>query len=206
MSEHDFYRPEAKCRAIAAVQAVEAQTSAEVVIAVRRRSGDYRASAYHFGLGAMAIVVGVMLIVPWTFSVAAIVLDGFGAFLGAALLARNLDSLARLLVPRARRQANVDAAARVAFYDLGISRTTGRNGVLVFVSTFERVCAVVPDVGVDVAALGAPWVAVNHELGAAARHRDFEAFIAALERLGPVLGGAMPRAEDDVNELPDEVQ
>lgn len=206
MSEQDFHRPEAKSRAAAAVQVVEAQTSAELVIAVRRRSGDYRANAYHFGLAAMGVVVGALLVVPWTFPVAAIVLDGFGAFLGAALLARNLDSLARRLVPRGRRQANVDAAARVAFYDLGISRTAGRSGLLVLVSTFERACAVVPDVGVDIAALGAPWAKVVGELDAAARVADFEAFLAALERLGPVLGATMPRAEDDVNELPDEVQ
>ncbi len=206
MSEQDFYRAEARRRAAAAVRAVEARTSAELVIAVRRRSGDYRADAYHLGFGAMGLVVGTLLFVPQTFSVGAILLDGFVAFLGASLLARNLDSITRRLVRRTRRQANVDLAARAAFQELGISRTVGRNGVLVFVSTFERACAVIPDVGVDVMALGEPWEAAIGDLRAAVRRADFSAFLAAFERLGPILGTAMPRAQDDVNELPDEVQ
>ncbi len=206
MSEQDFYRAEARRRATAAVRAVEARTSAELVIAVRRRSGDYRADAYHLGFGAMGLVVVALLVAPQTFSVGAIVLDGFVAFLGASLLARNLDSIARPLVRRARRQANVDLAGRAAFHELNISRTSGRNGILVFVSTFERACAVIPDVGVDVAALGEPWEAALRDLRAAVHRPDFEAFLAAFERLGPILEAAMPRAEDDVNELPDEVQ
>jgi putative membrane protein len=206
MSERDFYQQEAKSRAAAAVRAVEALTSAEVVVAVRRVSGDYRAAAYHFGLGAMGVVVGYLLVAPQTYSIAAIVVDGALAFFCGAVLARNFDALARLLVPRSRRQARVDAAARAAFYDLGISRTTGRNGILVFISTFERVCSVVPDIGVDVAALGAPWQRQLAAMSAAVRRPNLSAFLAALEGLGPILGAALPRAEDDVNELPDEVQ
>lgn len=206
MSEKDFFRDEAKRRTAAAVQVVEAQTSAELVVAVRRSSGDYRAAAYHLGLGAMGVTVGILLLVPQVFSVGAIALEGLTAFLVAVLLARNVDSLARLLVRRSRRQANVDQAARAAFYDLGISRTGGRNGILVFVSTFERKCAIIPDLGVDPTALGAPWQESCERLARAVRRPDLGAFIAALEGLGPILGAAMPRAEDDVNELPDEVQ
>lgn len=206
MSEKDFFRDDAKRRAAAAVKVVESQTSAEIVVAVRRRSGDYRAPAYHFGLAVMGLVVGYLLVTPAPFPVGAIALDGFVAFLAALLLALNLDWLARLLVRSSRFAANVNQAARAAFYDLGISRTAARNGILVFVSTFERSCAVVPDVGVDTAALGEDWEAKCTELRHALRRFDLSAFLAALEGLGPILGTRMPRATDDINELPDEVQ
>ena len=206
MSETDFYRDEAKQRTAAAVGRVESLTSAEVVVAVRRRSGDYRAAAYHTGLGAMGLVVAYLLVAPETYSVGAIALDACFGFFLAVVLVRNVDALARLLVPRGRRQTNVDRAARAAFYDLGISRTTGRNGILVFVSTFERAVAVVPDIGVDVAVLGAAYQAQLAELEKAVRRPSVSAFLSALEGLGPILGAVMPRAEDDVNELPDEVQ
>ncbi|MBN2194301.1 MAG: hypothetical protein JW751_15905 [Polyangiaceae bacterium] len=206
MSEKDFYREDAKQRAASSVKVVESQTSAEVVVAVRRRSGDYRAAAYHFGLAVMGLVVGYMLVAPQTFSVAAIALDGLLAFLSAVAVGLSFDSLARLLVRPSRRTANVEQAARAAFYDLGISRTSGRNGILVFVSTFERTCAIVPDIGIDVALLGPPWAAQCAAIQAAVRRPNLTAFLAALEALGPILGGPMPRADDDVNELPDEVQ
>jgi hypothetical protein len=60
-------------------------------------------------------------------------------------LSANVAPLRRLLVRQKRLEADVQAAARAEFYALGISRTSGRNGILVFLSTFERCTAVVPD-------------------------------------------------------------
>ena len=206
MGEAAFFKDDAKKRAAEAVKAVESATSAEVVIAVRRRSGDYRAAAYHFGLGAMGVVVLWMLVSPKEYSVGSMALDGLVAFVVGALLCWNASPIRRLLVLRRTRQTNVDAAGRAAFYDLGISKTSGRNGILVFVSTFERACAVVPDVGVDVAKLGVGWSSAVAAISAAVARADLDATLEAVRTLGPVLGAAMPRQADDVNELPDEVQ
>ncbi len=206
MAEADFFRDAAKQSTASSVKSVEAQTSAEVVVAVRRRSGDYRVAAYHFGFFVGAAVVLYLLVAPQVFSVGDIALDGaLGFGLGMAL-AFNVSALLRLLVREGPLAKSVAAAARVTFFDLGISRTSGRNGVLVFVSTFEQRVVVLADVGIDVAALGPQWIAGCAALSAAVKVRDLAAFERALAGLGPVLGAVMPRAADDVNELPDEVQ
>lgn len=206
MREVDFFRDEAKSRTAQAVKAVEAQTSAEVVVAVRRRSGDYRVFAYHFGFGALAVVTLYLLVTPQVFSIGAIAVDALAAFAIGALVCANVEPLLRAVTRGKTRRANVETAARAAFFDLGISRTSGRNGILVFVSTFERTIAVLNDVGIDVAALGSGWASARDSMARAVERKDFDGFIAALTSLGPVLGGSMPRAADDVNELPDEVQ
>jgi putative membrane protein len=206
MREHDFFSDEAKRRTAQAVTTVEAETSAELVIAVRRRSADYRLVAYHFGFGATAVVTLLLLIVPRAFGLGAIALDALVAFLLGALLCANVDALTRTLTRTATRQVNVETAARVAFFDLGMSRTSRRNGILIYVSTFEGTLAVLTDVGIDTARLGAGWTEVRDAMQQAVRRKDFETFIAGIERLGPMLGAVMPRASDDVNELPDEVQ
>jgi putative membrane protein len=103
-------------------------------------------------------------------------------------------------------QANVDRAARAAFFDLGISRTSGRSGILVYVSLFERRCVVLTDIGLAPSLLEPGWAAAQSELALTVKRRDWAAFHRTLESLGPVLGRAYPRSEDDVNELPDEVQ
>lgn len=185
---------------------MEAQTSAEVVIAVRHRSGNYGIVAYHFGFGALAAVMLFLLVTPQVFSIGAIAVDALAAFGLGALFCANVPALTRALTRGRTRQSNVEAAARAAFFDLGISRTTGRNGILVFVSTFERTVALLADVGIDTTALGAGWTEALGAMQETLRRKDFEAFVAAVERLGSVLGAAMPRAADDVNELPDEVQ
>jgi putative membrane protein len=89
---------------------------------------------------------------------------------------------------------------------LGVGRTRDRNGVLVFVSLFERRVGVVADVGIDPRAMGAAWTdAVGALEASLAAGADTERFLAALAALGPPLAAAMPHRDDDVNELPDEV-
>lgn len=174
-------------------------------MAVRRRSGEYRPAAYHFGFFASGLVVLYLLLTPEVYSVGAIALDGMLGFSVGLLLAFNVSPLLRLLVRDKVLDKSVADAARVAFYDLGISRTSGRNGLLVYVSTFERRCVVLTDVGVDVAALGPAWPERLQALSLAVRRRDLAEFERVLESLGPLLGAVMPRAQHDVNELPDEV-
>ena len=206
MSEGDFFSDDAKRASAVSVRSVEAQTSAEVVVAVRKRSGHYGVLAYHFGAGVAALAVSYLLAAPEVYGVGAIALDGLLAFALGAVLAANFDTLRRLLSRSSTLSQNVNSAARAAFFDLGISRTSGRNGILVYVSLFERRCTVLTDIGIDPAQLEPGWLSAKGALEQAVKARDWPAFRQALESLGPVLGRVHPRSDDDVNELPDEVQ
>jgi putative membrane protein len=204
VSARSFLEDKARSRAAAAVKAVEAQTSAEIVVAVRPRSADYRAACYRWG--CLFSVAGMLYIyfAPKLFYAITIPLDLLLTFAIGFVTAYYVPPLQRLLtLPRDRRD-RVATAARAAFYDLGVSGTTGRNGILVFVSLFERIVEVVPDLRVDPRGLGAGWTDALAAMQKAARRLDGDALWAALESLGPVLGRAMPRSSDDVNELPDE--
>jgi putative membrane protein len=206
MNERDFFSDEAKRGTKASVQSAESQTCAEIVVAVRKASGRYGVLAYHFGLGLAALVVSYLLLVPEEYSSFAIALDGIVAFALGALLAANVDTLRRALSRSSTLDENVNRGARAAFFDLGISRTSGRHGVLVYASLFERRCLVLTDIGVDPARLGARWGASRSELSDSVKRRDLAAFQRAITALGPALCDAHPHAADDVNELPDEVQ
>ena len=133
-------------------------------------------------------------------------LEGLAAFALGALVSSKVSFLRRALVRKKARSENVLRAGRAAFYELGVSATSGRNGILVFVSTFERSCVLVPDLGIHPERLGAAYEAVCNDAMQAVAQMNLDAFFSALEQLGPVLGRAMPRQADDVNELPDEVQ
>jgi len=172
---------------------------------MRKISGTYTDIDAFVGAAAGFVCLLLLLFLPDEFEVVGMPIQ-VALFYGAGFLAsRHLWRLRRGLVSRERRRAAVALAARAAFVERGISRTAGRNGILVYVSMFERVVEVVPDIGVDPAILGAGWAQAIAALGSAVeRNADFEGFLAALRRMGPPLGGAMPRAEDDVNELADE--
>ena len=76
---------------------------------------------------------------------------------------------------------------------------------MVFVSRFEHRAHVVADIGIPIATMGVTWPAATAALETAARNTDVVAFLAALDELGDALAATVPRATDDVNELPDEV-
>jgi putative membrane protein len=206
LSEADFFKPETQQATAGCVRSLEARTSAEVVVTVRRKSGDYRPAAYHFALGLSALVTLYLLLTPEIYSVEAIALEAALSFGLGLLLAMNLGALLRRLVRGRTLEQQVQNAAKVAFFELGISRTAARTGILVFVSTFERRSVVLTDSGIDVAALGSEWPRACAALGTAVAKRDTTAFQHALEALGPILAARLPRSADDVNELADEVR
>ena len=202
MGKREYFSERAKRETTAAIRAVEQETSVELVVAVRKRSAVYRHADYLVGLVALMAALLVILFAEHTFALEAIPLELLAAFALGAAVASRVPPLRRLLTGRKERTEAVRAAARAAFHDLGVSRTKGRTGLLVFVSAFEQAADIVPDIGLDLEKLGPQW---DEPLKRAARKGNLDAIVQALRALGPVLGAAYPRAIDDENELPDEV-
>ena len=205
MSEHAFLEPEAKRRTTDAIVAIEGQTGAEVVVSVRRAAERHVATSLVFGGVVGAVVLVVMLVSPQAYDVRTIPLDTLLAFFLAALACHFVPALKRALTPKARRVRAAERAARAAFVELGIAKTKQRSGLLVFVALFERTAVVVADDGVPTALLGEPYEALVSALTTNAASLDFEAFLATLAGLGPLLAGVLPRRPDDENELCDQV-
>ncbi len=206
MSERAFFLGESKSRVTATIREVEAQTSAELVVAVKHTSGHYRDVDFLGGaVVAFAILYG-LLFLPEPFAIETMPIDVAVGFLLGSLFTAHAPAVRRLFLTRRRMEAAVHTVACASFVDRGISRTKGRNGILVFVSTFERHVEVIADIGIDPKALGDPWRSSVSAAQDAVARLDFDRFVEALRSLGPVLAAAMPHTADDVNELPDEVE
>ncbi len=210
MPERSFYEARARQEAKAAVAAIEAQTSAEIVVCLRPTSGPYRDADYLFGFLLSVAVLVAMLVVDRPFLDGSFPVGVVTAFLFGAVASAHIDPIRRLLVFPARKLAAVRTAARASFVDLGVSRTHRRTGVLLYVSIFERRVEIVPDTGFDavvIKALGPEWKAAVSSLERSLTPGpDLDRFLAAMRALGPILARALPHAATDVNELPDEVQ
>lgn len=202
-----FFAADAKARVAAAIAELERQTSAEVVVALRRRSGHYRHTDFLVGgLLALALLC-VFLYHPEPFDYTYLPLELLVVFAFGALISAYFPPLRRLLTSRRLMAECVRVAARAAFVDLGISKTRDRTGVLVYLSILERRVEVVTDIGVKEEALGAEWATAKAKLvDALARPGTLDGLLGALQGLTPALAAALPRAADDVNELADEVR
>ncbi|MEP7124729.1 MAG: hypothetical protein ABJE95_27620 [Byssovorax sp.] len=203
-TEQAFFGNAAKEQAARAVASIEARTSAEIVLAVRPISGHYRHADYLAGMALGFAALLLLLFLPQPFTVDSMPLDVLAAFTIGAVLSAHAPPLRRLLISRALMDTSVRTAARAAFVDGGIARTRGRTGILVFVSIFERRVEVVGDVAVDPERLGDAYAAAVRTIEKSLSiSLDFAKFLVAVEALGPALETALPRREDDENELSD---
>ncbi len=199
-----FLSDEARGRGQSAVGAFEEKTSAELVLSVKKESSPHAAASLGFGLLLAFISLLVLLFHPYEFDTRWMPLDLLVAFGIGFGFARSLAPVRRIfLLPSARARA-ATAHAKALFHDLGISKTTGRSGVLLVASLLERKVTFVFDVGIpnETRALAEEKVAALEE---ALRRDDFEAYASVIEALGEPFSAALPRQEGDVNELSDEV-
>lgn len=184
------------------VEEIEARTAAELVVCVRGLSGHYKHVDYLCGMVLGFATMVLLLYVPQEIPLEAFPLFVLVAFAAGTSLCANVPAVRRRLVPRVLREESVRLAARAAFYELGVSRTSARTGVLVYVSGLEQRVEVVADVGVDTVSLGTAWdEAVERLNAAAARGDSAEPFLQALRQLGEVLARALPATGDNPNEL-----
>ena len=205
MATRDFFLPEARTRVAGAIEQIERETAAEVVVAVRRRSGHYRHTDLYAGLALSLLMLLVLLFHPYPFEVEWMPANVLVAFAAGALLVGNVAALRRLFTSKHLLRENARMAARAAFYDMGISRTMGRTGILVYVSIFERRVEVVPDSAVKPDELGAEWGAAVAALQRALHQApDFDGFLRGLLAMTSPLARALPIQPGDINELPNE--
>jgi putative membrane protein len=205
MGTSAFTDKAAKAEVARAIREIERATAAEVVVAVRPSSGHYRHTDYLVGFALSFVALLVFLFDTHEFSIDWMPLDTVVAFALGTYLSASLPLVRRALTSRRLMRANVRTAARATFFDLGIGKTAGRTGVLVYVSMFEKGVEVVTDAGVDRAVLGASFTDAVAALDAALTHgASFPRFTEALRALGPILSKTLPRRIDDINELPDE--
>jgi putative membrane protein len=187
-----------------AIEAIEQGSAAEVVVAVRRRSAPYLHANVAIGVAVAVAGQAAMLFSDHVFALTSILVDPFvvGAIAGA--VTELLPAVKRLLSPRAMRRREVLRAARAAFVERGVHCTRDRSGILVYISWLEREVAVVVDAGIE-RALPAEIHADAVRSLTAAISGGGAAVARQLERFAPALASAMPRRDDDVNELPDAI-
>jgi putative membrane protein len=206
MADSSFFRSDAREKVKRTIVEVEGQTAAELVIAVRKASDTYRAVDFAAGFVTSLALLVVILFDEAAFSVELIPVWIILAFAAGAFVTASLWWLKRALIPRKLRGEAVARGAKGAFFDLGVTKTKDRTGVLVYLSLFEHMAFVIADTGVPTKELGDGWLAIVRDLEAKmAKSPDLDQVLAAVKAMGPLLGKVLPRSADDVNELADDL-
>ena len=222
MDLHRFLSDDDRTRVNDAVVAAEGGTSAEIVPVITDASGSYDRAEDIFGvvLAVVAVAVlwtlyqGVDAAAPWStaespafvYALPHVILTIIVGFLVGAALASRLWFIRHLFSARAEMLDCVRRGAQAAFHQLGIRRTAGGTGVLIYVSVFERMVHVVGDGAVVEKLSDEDFAAVKDAVLQGFRRGDHAGGLCAgVETAGKLLAGVLPRADDDVDELPNEL-
>lgn len=211
-----------RTRVAAAVTAAETRSAGEIVTILAARSDDYRdvALAWSALVGLLALLA--LALLPdfylgiydrltgaWAQEWSPARLFGLAAmvatlkFAGMWLL-QFWRPLRYALVPAPVRHRRVRARAITCFRVGAERRTTGRTGILIYLSLAEHRAEIVADTAIASKVAPEVWgEAMAAMLRELREGRMADGLIAAVERVGAVLAEHFPRADDDVNELPD---
>lgn len=209
-------------RISAAVHAAEQHSAGEIVTIVTQRSDGYRDVALAWAALVAFTALTVLSLFPhfylplidrvlgrweheWT-PQAVLVLAAMAAMAKfLSMLALQMwPPLKWWLIPRHIKAARVRARAITCFKVGAERRTTGRTGVLIYVSLAEHRAEVVADAAIAGKVNGDVWAeAMAGLIGGLRQGRAGDGLCAAIEQVGAVLAQHFPRAEDDKNELPD---
>jgi putative membrane protein len=187
----------------AAIGEIEAKTNAEIVVAVRGRSGTYRQADYLFG--ALIAFAGLLFVLfsPWDFHTYWIPFDVIALFIAGAFVSSRSDSIRRLLTTGTFRARAARAGAAAMFYEAGIANTSAENGLLIYLSLLEHHMEVIADRGILKAIPALKWNHAVFELKGVALDPGPASLIAALRELGAILAEHMPATGENLNELAD---
>lgn len=201
-----FLRGDGKAILSREIVAFEARTSAELVVTVEPRAGHYGHIGVGFGCLAALASLAFLLYGEPSFALHWFLIDP--VLIGAAVgyLASGWAPLERALSRTRTREAAALRSARAAFTARGVADTSGRTGVLVHIAVVERIATVIADLGVRQAIADAAWTQACAPLRAAvARGEPASAMAPHFAALAAICERYLPRQDDDVNELSDEV-
>jgi putative membrane protein len=205
MGRREWLEPSAQKNVESAIASVESKTAAEIVVTVRHDSGCYRAADLLVGAVAGFGALLFYVYYPTTFTDDLVPPAILLLWLVTTFMCAQTSELKRWLTRQSELEENVRRAALSEFHEQRISVTRDRTGILVYVSLLEKVVEVVPDIGVDAQRLGEDGARALMKIRQAVKTGGVPALIDGLEQLGESLERTLPRAADDVNELPDRV-
>lgn len=206
----------------AAVTEAESGTSGEIVTVLAESSDGYTDVALLWAAGAAFTAMSVFAAFPKPF------LDAWDAMFGGwghqwssgelasmvialglvtfliAVLVQQWLPLKWALVPGPVRTIRVHNQAVRQFKVGAERRTTGRTGVLIYLSMREHRAEIVADESIAAKVPAEVWGEAMGDMLAHIRHgRVAEGLAVGIRDVGHVLAEHFPRSEDDVNELPD---
>ncbi len=182
----------------------ESGTAAEIVCVLARSSSSYSMVPLVWA-AAVALSAPAPLITLTSMSAQKIYIVQIIVFIVFGLLL-SIGSIRIHLVPRRIKRLRAYTLALRQFQVRGMSSTSGRTGVLIFVSLAEHYARIMVDDEIEALIPKQQWQQIVDNLALAMREGQVtDGFVNAVESCGALLADHLPPRESAGNEIPDKI-
>jgi putative membrane protein len=208
----------------AAIAAAEGNSAGEIVVVVTDSSDPYHDVALHWSVLVLIAVLAWAAAWPsalrWWWDT---LVGGWGtepslrqlltflmilavAKFTAVLLILRYKPLRMALTPGQTKTRRVRRRALTVFKSAAERRTSGRTGILIYLSMRERRAEIIGDEAITAVTTHETWGEAMSDLLAHVREgRIADGMVAAIKDIGVVLAEHFPRSAEDKNEIPDKL-
>lgn len=188
------------------IELIENNSLVEMVVIIKPQSSRYRDIPVWSGIVFSFLLYTFFMFSPFEFGVYLIygmtILSFFFVF-GLFSISNFLHSL---FVKKSRMTRNVEINARAIFQKGGIRFTQERIGTLVYISLLEKLVFILPDRGAENAIPVDEWKEIKQDFQSIFDTRDVPGeLINKLNKWQPIFAKYIPPVENDINELPDDM-
>lgn len=201
-----------------AVREAEQKTSAEIIPVAATASGRYDRAEDIFGvLTALVLVAGCWIAfqgvtyggwgVSYRLNLAVLLLLFIVGFIAGSAAATWVPMLKLPFIAREEIEHELERSAAAAFHRFELRRTDGGNGVLLYISLFERRVLVLPDRSITARVAPESWNEVCDLIVAGLRAGEpADGLRQAIGRCAEILAAVCPPHPGDRDELPNQLR
>ena len=189
------------------IEDIENNSLVEIVAIFKSKSGNYKDISLWFAAAFMLVSASFFMFSPIVFDIYMIFLFTFISFIIGYLFAELVRPVKRLFISKKRMRKNIELYSRAIFQKGGIRFTNERIGILIYVSLFEKKVEIIPDRGAMTAVPDELWEQTNNNFNTIFSFGDVpNAFITELKRTKAIFAEYILPIENDINELPDDLE
>jgi putative membrane protein len=190
-----------------AIAELENNSLAEAVVIAKARSSKYSSTPIWWGVVFSFLVFTFMtfthLVVDYDVFYSATVL----AFIVGMILPLVIKPLMMLFLSKSKQNRQVEIMARGLFQKAGIRHTQDEIGILFYISVLEKQVFILPDRGAESEIPIEEWEKMQANFNSIFEAEDpAQQFITELRSAIPTFKAYIPPVENDINELPDDLE
>lgn len=202
-----YFNKDFKTKLWQTIEEIEDQSMVEIVVIAKPRSASYNEVPLLWGIATAFVITSVLMFIPYEIDSYYIYLFAIAAFFIAALLTFVLPPMRKLFVRKKSINRAVEIMARAIFQKGKVRNTKEKIGVLFYVSLFEKQVYILPDMGAQEMVPDGEWEKISRDfMTIFSKANPAEALLVELKKCQPVFSKYIPPIENDINELPDNLE